>query len=588
MSYDILFQQALTAHQQGRFDEAENIYRQILETAPDHPDILNLLGLIAQAKGVHNQATELFYRAIKKAPKHAPFYFNLGISLSALGKNVEALDNLQKAAEFESDVKEIYNQQGMVLHRLHRIPEAQQAFLKAINLDKDYSEAKTNLAMTYYESDQNKAVKFLEDISAQYPEEILSRYHLSTLYFDRGDIEKSKTYALAAQQLNPSSDDISLVLGLIAQKENKPAEAKMHFQTAVEQNPRNIAALLNLANAETNENDFKQAERHYKKALDLEPNSLDAHINYANMLYHQERLSEALEEYRAAVIINPHSAEISNNIGIILKDLGEFEDALGLFFNAYNLDSDRVEYSVNIMETLILLYRRDKETALLIAENWLKHSPQNIFAQHANAAFKGEKLEDNKVYSEKLFDNFADNYELVLKKIAYGVPERIKILAGDVKGTVVDLGCGSGLVGEALKNAENKIIGVDISQNMLNKAAEKSVYAELIKSDILDFCQQRLPLLQTSLIVAADVFGYIGDLAPVISSLKGRSICFSIEVLQENGDYKLNDAGRYLHSPAYVDNLLQAGGFTQVNKYDLVLRQENGADVKGILCFAKP
>lgn len=588
MSYDILFQQALSAHQQGRFDEAENIYRQILETAPEHPDVLNLLGLIAQAKGVHNQAVELFYRAIKKAPKHAPFYFNLGISLSALGKNVEALDNLQKAAEFEENVKEIYNQQGLILHTLHRIPEAQQAFLKAIKIDSDYSEAKTNLAMTYFESDQDKAVKFLEDISEQYPQEILCRYHLSTLYFDRGEIEKSKKYALAAQQLNPASDDVSLILGLIAQKENNQPEAKTYFQTAVEQNPRNIAALLNLANIETNENNFEQAEKRYKKALDLDPNNLDAHINYANMLYQQQRLSEALEEYRAAVILNPHSAETSNNIGIILKDLGEFEDALGLFFNAYNLDADRIEYSVNIMETLILLYRRDKETALLIAENWLKHSPQNTFAQHTNAAFKGEKLEDNKVYTEKLFDNFADNYELVLEKIAYSVPGRIKDLAGDVKGTIVDLGCGSGLVGKALKNAENQIIGVDLSQNMLNKATEKGVYAELIKSDILEFCQNRLPQLQTSLIVAADVFGYIGNLAPVFSALKGKNICFSIEVSAETDDYKLNDAGRYRHNPAYIDRLLQENAFTQINKYDLSLRQENGEDVKGLLYFAKP
>ena len=123
---------------------------------------------------------------------------------------------------------------------------------------------------------------------------------------------------------------------------------------------------------------------------------------------------------------------------------------------------------------------------------------------------------------------------------------------------------------------------------MLNKAAEKGIYSELIKSDILDFCQQRLPQLQTSLIVAADVFGYIGNLAPVISALKGKNICFSIEVSAETDDYKLNDAGRYLHNPAYIENLLQTNGFTQINKYDLVLRQENGADVKGLLYFAKP
>ena len=52
MGYDLLFQQALGFHEQGRLNEAENIYRQILETAPNNPDILNLLGLIAQQKGL--------------------------------------------------------------------------------------------------------------------------------------------------------------------------------------------------------------------------------------------------------------------------------------------------------------------------------------------------------------------------------------------------------------------------------------------------------------------------------------------------------------------------------------------------------
>ena len=66
MGYDLLFQQAIKLHEQGRLDEAENIYRQILETAPTNPDVLNLLGLIAQAKGRHAQAVELFYQAVKK------------------------------------------------------------------------------------------------------------------------------------------------------------------------------------------------------------------------------------------------------------------------------------------------------------------------------------------------------------------------------------------------------------------------------------------------------------------------------------------------------------------------------------------
>ena len=82
MSYDLMFRRAIELHEQGEFDKAEQLYRQILETVPENPDILNLLGLIAQVKGVHEEAAGLFYRAIKADGKRAPFYFNLGISLN--------------------------------------------------------------------------------------------------------------------------------------------------------------------------------------------------------------------------------------------------------------------------------------------------------------------------------------------------------------------------------------------------------------------------------------------------------------------------------------------------------------------------
>ena len=100
-----MFQQALALHEQGRFDEAESLYRQILQTAPDNPDVLNLLGLVAQAKGVHNEAVELFYQAIRKAPAHAPFYFNLALSLDMWGKPYEAIDAYQKALKLKPDIK---------------------------------------------------------------------------------------------------------------------------------------------------------------------------------------------------------------------------------------------------------------------------------------------------------------------------------------------------------------------------------------------------------------------------------------------------------------------------------------------------
>lgn len=587
MSYDLLFQQALKAHEQGRFDEAEHIYRQILETAPENPDALNLLGLVAQAKGVHNQATELFYKAIKQAPKHAPFYFNLAVSLAASGHDLEALDNLQKACDLSPDEKEIYNQQGLILRKLKRIPQAQQAFLKALQLDENYAEAKTNLALTYIESDPEKTISFLQEIAKQFPQDIFSRYYLCTMFFDKQDFASSEKFALEAHNINPASDDVLFMLGLLALQKNNIPDAKMYFQSAVEYNPNNIGARLNLANLDTNEQNFDAAEKNYKKLLDLDPQNFDIHLNYANMLYTQNRLPEALEEYRAAVVINPESAPVSNNIGVILKDLQQYEDALGLFFNALSRDPEKEEYSLNIAETLVLLYRQDKNIATQVAQNWLKNMPHNVFAQHVCASFNGEKIENNQIFAEKLFDHFADNYELVLEKINYSLPRRLNELAGNVKGTIVDLGCGSGLVGQALKNPQNKIIGVDISRNMLNLAAKKGVYAQLLKGDILAFCQKKIADFKPDLVVAADVFGYIGNINPILKALQGYKICFSVEILPENGDYKLNDAGRYLYNENYILNLLQQNGFAQVNKYDIVLRQENGKDVNGLLFFAQ-
>ena len=80
MSYDLLFSQALQLHQAGRLDEAEQIYRQILETAPQNPDVINLLGLIAQSKGLHEEAAALFTQALKITPDFAPYYFKSNIS----------------------------------------------------------------------------------------------------------------------------------------------------------------------------------------------------------------------------------------------------------------------------------------------------------------------------------------------------------------------------------------------------------------------------------------------------------------------------------------------------------------------------
>lgn len=492
MSYDLMFQQALALHEQGQFDEAENLYRQILETAPQNPDVLNLLGLVAQAKGIHNEAVELFYKAVCKAPTHAPFYFNLALSLDLWGKPHEALDNYRKALKIDPGIKEAWNNIGTLCQKLGQAAEAETAYRRAAALDSEYAEPRVNLAR------MNNDLSELKALAKRFPHDALSLYFLADEHYRTGEYDLAAEYAAQAAANAPTDAEIKILSGLICLAQENTAEARICFQKALALDPRSVPALVNLANLETAAGEYETAEKHYKRALELSPQNLDAHINYADMLYRQKRLPEALEEYRTAVVIDPGIPEISNNLGVILKDIGEYEEALGLFFNAFNQRPETGEFSVNIAETLTLLHGQEPETAVKIAQNWRRQAPDNAFAVHVCAALQGKpENENNQIYVEKLFDNFADNYELVLQKLDYGVVRSLRNFTGPVEGTLVDLGCGTGLAGLAYQAAGTRLIGVDISEKMLAQARKKGIYKELIKADIVSWLREnrRLTLL---------------------------------------------------------------------------------------------
>ena len=575
MSYDLMFQQALALHEQGRFNEAESLYRQILETAPKNPDILNLLGLIAQDKGIHNEAVELFYKAIMEAPTHAPFYFNLALSLDLWGKPHEALDNYRKALKINPNIKEAWNNIGNIYKRLGQPTEARTAYCHATKLDASYIEPQARLAQ------MNNDIIELENLSKQFPDDALCYYLLADHYYRNKNFDFAANYALRAEQNDHFDANIKILSGLICLAQNNTNDAQNYFQKALTLAPHAVPALINLANIETAIGEYKTAETRYRQALEFAPQSLDAHLNLADLLYRQKRLPEALEEYRTAVIIDPDTPEISNNLGVILKDLGEYKEALGLFFNAFKLRPQSEEFSINISETLTLLHSQKPDEAVEIAQNWSKQAPDNAFATHISASLQGDTLnESNKIYIEKLFDNFADNYELVLQKLNYGVVRSLRSFTGPIEGTVVDLGCGTGLAGMAYQTSVTKLIGVDISQKMLRQADKKGIYQELIKSDIVSYLQNKP---QVDAFIATDVFNYIGNLAPIINAVAPIKLAFSTEDNDTDTPYKLTSSGRFTHRPEHIETLLQNAGYHKIERQSSILRTENGHPVKGTL-----
>lgn len=199
----------------------------------------------------------------------------------------------------------------------------------------------------------------------------------------------------------------------------------------------------------------------------------------------------------------------------------------------------------------------------------------------------GERVADTlpPAFVEALFDQYAPRFEAALVgKLAYRGPDLLMDALAAAGFThaprALDLGCGTGLMGAALRPACTWLEGVDLSAGMLAVAARRGIYDRLVKAEIAT-----LPLDETGydLIAAADVFAYMGALEPVMawcagSLIPGGRLAFTVEAGKGAG-YVLQDSRRYAHSRDYLQTLLVRAGFEAAQVTPCVVRRDRGADI---------
>ncbi len=191
-------------------------------------------------------------------------------------------------------------------------------------------------------------------------------------------------------------------------------------------------------------------------------------------------------------------------------------------------------------------------------------------------------------YVEGLFDDYALRFDASLVgKLGYRGPE---ILAGALPerlGRVLDLGCGTGLMGAALRERAATIEGWDISAAMLRQAKAKKVYDFLDKRDLntLQITDQRWDT-----ILAADVLIYIGAMERLVgwvagSLAPGGVFAFTVETFAGEG-FSLGESRRYAHSESYLRDLLGQAGFVDLVIRPDVLRFDRGKPVDALVVSA--
>ena len=124
--------QAIELHRQGRFMEAERVYRRVLQAEPAHPDALHLLGLIAKEAGQPEAAIQLIRKAIAVSPTNPSFRSNLAMMFEEQGRYSECEAAARGALELEPANGNALHCLANALRATDRYPEAAEVYEKAV------------------------------------------------------------------------------------------------------------------------------------------------------------------------------------------------------------------------------------------------------------------------------------------------------------------------------------------------------------------------------------------------------------------------------------------------------------------------
>lgn len=202
-------------------------------------------------------------------------------------------------------------------------------------------------------------------------------------------------------------------------------------------------------------------------------------------------------------------------------------------------------------------------------------------------------------YVRRLFDQHAPDFDrALLDRLEYRGPELLRDAVAIVSealgrpmsfSNMLDLGCGTGLAGQAFRPYSARLTGVDLSPGMVEQACAKRLYDRLQAAELVEFVRAEGADCY-DLVLAADVFVYVADLAPALSGMAhvltpDGLLAFTVETHDGEG-VRLAPTLRYAHSRDYVRTVLADGGLKPLRMSETSVRTEKGVPVPSLLVIA--
>ncbi|MEM1432632.1 MAG: tetratricopeptide repeat protein [Pseudomonadota bacterium] len=410
-------------------------------------------------------------------------------------------------------------------------------------------------------------------------------------------------------------------LGRVYERLEQPKDALVAFARAAEIAPDNPVVCFNHATGLHRAGEFTAATEAWQHTISLAPNDAEAHYNLAAAEHQLERLDAAIAAYREATRLQPDFYEAWSNLaqclfeaddhllsfeasmtasqldahavdffnmGRIAELLEDRDNASRHYLRALELDPDDTGTRVRCAEVLAALGAKDQAISVL-----RDHPTVHSLIGHtidAIAGATGSRVSTD--YVQALFDGFADSFDETLSRLGYQGPRLLReMLAATIApdtlsyNAALDLGCGTGLLGEAMADHCQRLVGVDLSPKMLDVARSRGLYDSLVAEDILEFLTRADE--RFDLVIATDVFNYFGTLEPLLAGIAAvltdsKHLAFSVEdLIESEAGYALQPTGRYQHNADHVREQLTRTGFQLLTEETHTMRHEGRKPVIG-------
>ncbi|MDB5817016.1 MAG: putative methyltransferase, contains repeat [Rhizobacter sp.] len=463
----------------------------------------------------------------------------------------------------------------------------------------------------------------LPPYSADRFEAAKARFFAGLDAFQGGRFEEAERHYRASLEAVPDRASTLINLAAVQLQLRRPAEALLSADQALRVEPDAADALLHRGAALLQLGRLQEASAAADRMIQAHPGTAAGWMIRAQAGERQGRVAEAVDAYRHALVLQPSHAAAWSGLGTLLRELAQLDQAAHAFRQAIAHGADP-ELNGYYLASVVASSAASSSTGQRSTVHAL---PTTGAVTGSGSGTGGIVSHAPQAYVRGLFDQYAEEFDQhVVQQLGYDVhrtlvyeltqafPRRFE--------SAVDLGCGTGLCGPLVRPLTDRLVGVDLSGGMLDKARRLGVYDELVEADLVAWLaamawdaeepvtesgpapgsgpaarlspaipvpiQRRLRRFDLAL--AADVFIYVGDLDPVFAALAHVMptgvFCFSVELAAPDvADFQLLPSLRFAHSAGYLRRLSSKHGFEVVSMIAASIRQEQRRTIAGLLVY---